>query len=541
MPSPRAAGASSRLLARNEAGQGEQTMSEQTGAGFKGKRLLILGMMLTMMLIAMDSTIVATAVPTIVKDLGGFGLFPWLFSIYLLAQVITVPVFGKFGDVLGRRPILFIGCALFLGGSVLSGAAWSMVTLIVFRAVQGLGAGALLTMTTTVAADSFSLKERARVQGYVSSVWGVAAVAGPVLGGLFVDYATWRWIFYVNVPIGLAAMVLVARQLHEKVERKPHVVDIAGVVTLTAGAGLLLFAILQGGVAWSWSSPVSIVLLTLGAAIVVSFALIERRAVDPILPPWVFRRRLLLGANLATLMLGAVVIGLSSYLPTFAQAVLGTSPLVSGLALGAMSIGWPLAAAVSGSVYLSIGFRNTAFIGVAVVTAASIGLVALPATAPVLLLTGCAFVMGVGMGFSMTPVLVGAQSSVDWNQRGVVTGSVVFMRSIGSAFGAALYGSIVNSEYGTWVRHAPTALAGKIPTALNSASLILTGNAPGEPAVVSYLRHGLYTGVHDAFWATVLVAALAGVGVAVMKHDVSAAGPVPSSAPSREASDVNKP
>jgi multidrug resistance protein len=242
-------------------------MSEQAGAGFQGKKLLILGMMLTMMLIAMDSTIVSTAVPTIVKDLGGFGLFPWLFSIYLLAQVITVPVFGKLGDVHGRRPILFIGCALFLTGSVLSGAAWSMVTLIVFRGIQGLGAGALLTMTTTVAADSFSLKERARVQGYISSVWGVAAVAGPVLGGVFVDYATWRWIFYVNVPIGLAAFVLVARQLHERVERKPHVFDIAGVVTLTAGAGLLLFAILQGGVAWSWSSPVSIVLLVLGAAI----------------------------------------------------------------------------------------------------------------------------------------------------------------------------------------------------------------------------------------------------------------------------------
>jgi EmrB/QacA subfamily drug resistance transporter len=516
-------------------------MCEQGSAGFQGKRLLILGMMLTMMLIAMDSTIVATAVPTIVKDLGGFGLFPWLFSIYLLAQVITVPVFGKLGDVHGRRPILFTGCALFLAGSVLSGAAWSMVTLIVFRGIQGLGAGALLTMTTTVAADSFSLKERARVQGYVSSVWGVAAVAGPVLGGVFVDYATWRWIFYVNVPIGLAALALVARQLREKVQRQPHVLDIPGVVTLTAGAGLLLFAILQGGVAWAWSSPVSIVLLLAGAAILVLFALIERRAADPVLPPWVFRRRLLLGASLATLMLGAVVIGLSSYLPTFAQAVLGASPLVSGLALGAMSIGWPLAAAVSGSVYLSIGFRNTAFIGVAVVTLAALGLAALPATAPVLLLTGVSFVMGVGMGFSMTPVLVGAQSSVEWNQRGVVTGSVVFMRSIGSAFGAALYGSIVNSTYGDWVRHAPKALAGQIPSSLNSASLALSSGSRRSAAVVSYLRHGLYTGVHDAFWATVVVAALAAVGVAVMKHDVSGARPVASPAEaSREASDVNQ-
>lgn len=516
-------------------------MSEPTGAGFKGRRLLILGMMLMMMLIAMDSTIVATAVPTIVKDLGGFGLFPWLFSIYLLAQVVTVPVFGKFGDIHGRRPILFIGCTLFLAGSVLSGAAWSMVSLIVFRGVQGLGAGALLTMTTTVAADSFSLKERARVQGYVSSVWGIAAVAGPVLGGIFVDYATWRWIFYVNVPIGLAALVLVARQLHEQVERQPHVVDVQGVVTLTAGAGLLLFAILQGGVAWPWSSPVSIVLLVLGGAILLLFALTERRAVDPVLPPWVFRRRLLLGANLATLMLGAVVIGLSSYLPTFAQAVLGASPLVSGLALGAMSIGWPLAAAVSGPVYLSIGFRNTAFIGVTVVTIAGLGLVALSPSAPVLLLAGCAFVMGVGMGFSMTPILVGAQSSVDWNQRGVVTGSVVFMRSIGSAFGAALYGSIVNSTYGAWVRHSPKALAGEIPSSLNSASLALSSSSQHhEPAVVAYLRAGLYAGVHDAFWATVIVGALAGVGVAVMKQDVSAARPVPSSAPSRKAPDANK-
>jgi EmrB/QacA subfamily drug resistance transporter len=515
-------------------------MSEQTAVGLKGRRLLILGMMLMMMLIAMDSTIVSTAVPTIVKDLGGFGLFPWLFAIYLLAQVVTVPIFGKLGDLHGRRPILFTGCALFLAGSVLSGAAWSMVTLIVFRGVQGLGAGALLTMTTTVAADAFSLKERARVQGYISSVWGVAAVAGPVLGGVFVDYASWRWIFYVNVPVGIAAFALVARQLKEQVERRPHVVDIPGVVTLTAGAGLLLFAILQGGVAWPWSSPVSIVLLAAGGLILLLFALTERRAADPVLPPWVFRRRLLLGANLATLMLGAVVIGLSSYLPTFAQGVLGASAIVSGLALGAMSIGWPITAAVSGPVYLKIGFRNTAFIGVAIVVIAGLGLAALSQRAPVLLLTACAFVMGVGMGFSMTPILVGAQSSVDWNQRGVVTGSVVFMRSIGSAFGAALYGSIVNSTYAAWVRRAPKGLAGKIPSSLNSASLALSNGSRQAPGVAAYLRHGLYTGVHDAFWATVVVGALAAIGVAVMKRDVPAARQESPSASSRKAADVNQ-
>ena len=514
-------------------------MSEPASLGFQGRRLLIVGLMLTMMLIAMDSTIVSTAVPTIVKDLGGFGLFPWLFSIYLLGQVITVPVFGKLGDIHGRRPILFTGCALFLAGSVLSGVAWSMVSLIAFRGLQGLGAGALMTMTTTVAADNFSLKERARVQGYLSSVWGVAAVTGPVLGGLFVDYATWRWIFYVNVPIGLAAFVLIARQLHEDVQHTPHVVDIPGVVTLTAGAGLLLFAILQGGVAWAWSSPVSIVLLVAGAAIMLLFVQAERRATDPVLPPWVFRRRLLLGANVATLALGAVVVGLSSYIPTFAQAVLGATPLISGLALGAMSVGWPLAAAVSGPVYLSIGFRNTAFIGVVVVTIAGLGLVALPAGAPVLALTAVAFVMGIGMGFSMTPILVGAQSSVEWNQRGVATGSVLFMRSIGSTFGAALYGSIVNSTYGTWVRHSPPALAGKIPASLNSASLALSGSSLHEPAVVAYLRRGLYESVHDAFWATVIVGALAGIGVAVMTRHHSAALPAPSSAPSRKAPDVN--
>jgi EmrB/QacA subfamily drug resistance transporter len=513
-------------------------MSEPEAVTLKGRKLLILGLMLMMMLIAMDSTIVSTAGPTIVKDLGDFGLFPWLFSIYLLAQVVTVPIFGKLGDIHGRRPILFTGCALFLAGSVLCGVAWSMVTLIVFRAVQGLGAGALLTMTTTIAADAFSLKQRARVQGYLSSVWGVAAVAGPVLGGVFADYGTWRWIFYVNVPIGLAALVLVARKLREQVERQPHVVDIAGVVTLTAGAGLLLFAILQGGVAWPWFSPVSIVLLVTGALVLVLFGLAERRAVDPVLPGWVFRRPLLLGACLATLALGAVVIGLSAYLPTFAQGVLGASPLVSGLALGAMSIGWPLAAAISGRVYLTIGFQNTAIIGVVIVTLAGLGLVSLSAGTSVLLLTGCAFLTGVGMGFSMTPMLVGAQSSVGYRQRGVVTGSVVFMRSIGSAFGAALYGSIVNSTYAAWVRHTPPGLAGKVPRSLNSATLALGGSSHRAAAVIAFLRHGLFASLHDAFWATVVIGALASVGVAVMKRDGSAL-PVPSPDPSREAPDVN--
>ncbi|MFI5101207.1 MAG: MFS transporter, partial [Actinomycetes bacterium] len=245
--------------------------------------------MLSVALVALDSTIIATAVPSIVRQLGGFNQFPWLFSIYLLTQAVTVPLYGKFADLRGRRPVLFFGIGVFLLGSVLCGVAWSMPTLIAFRGLQGIGAGAVLPMTTTIVGDQYSVAERAKVQGYIASVWGISSVVGPTLGGLFAQYLTWRWIFFVNLPIGALAVWMLARHFSEQVTRTRHAIDAAGAVTLTAGCSLVILGLLEGGVSWSWTSWPSATVFGVGFVLLVVFVLVERRAAEPVLPLWVFR------------------------------------------------------------------------------------------------------------------------------------------------------------------------------------------------------------------------------------------------------------
>ena len=403
--------------------------------------------MLTVGLAAIDSTIVATAVPQIVADLGRFSLFPWIFSIYLLTQAVTVPIYGRLSDVFGRKPILLIGVAGFLVGSILCGFAWSMVGLIVFRGVQGVAAGAILPTTTTIVGDLYTPAERGRIQGYISSVWGVAAIVGPALGGLFAQYWTWRGIFWLNVPIGLGAGWLVYRHLHEQVERRTHRIDYAGATTLTVACTLLILALLEGGVSWSWSSPMSVALLVTSAVLLAAFVWIEHVVAEPILPLWIFGHRTLVAANLAGFAIGAILIGQSSYVPTYAQRVLGVGAVVSGFAMAAMTIGWPLAATLAPRVYLRIDFRATALLGGSIAVAGCLLLaVFVSPSSGVWRVAVASFVLGIGLGFASVATVVAVQSVVDWGRRGVVTGSNMFIRTLGSAVGIAVFGSIANSR-----------------------------------------------------------------------------------------------
>ena len=300
--------------------------------------------MVTTGLTAIDATILATAVPTLVAELGGFEQFPYLFSVYLLAQAVSVPIYAKLSDVVGRKPIILVGIGLFLLGSILCAFAWSMPALIAFRAIQGLGAGAIGPMAMTIAGDIYSVAERARVQGYIASVWAASAVIGPTLGGLFAELDAWRWIFLINIPLCLLAAGMLLRSFHESVERRPHRVDYLGGALLTASLVLLLLGVLEGGQAWPWASWQSVVAFGGGAALLALFALAERRAAEPILPTWVFSRHLLLSTTLVSAGVGAVLFGLTSYVPTFLEGSIGTSPLVAGLALAALTIGWPISA-----------------------------------------------------------------------------------------------------------------------------------------------------------------------------------------------------
>ena len=441
---------------------------------------LLLALMLSTGLVAIDSTIIATAVPSIVKDIGGFTEFPWLFSIYLLAQAVTTPIYGKLADLYGRKPIMLLGIGLFLAGSIMCGVAWNMGLLIAFRAVQGLGAGAVFPMSITIVGDIYTVEERARVQGYLASVWGISAVVGPTLGGVFSEYVSWRWIFFVNIPLALLAGAMIERRFHEKVARSRPQIDYVGAGVLTAGLTLLILGILEGGQAWSWGSAQSVLILAVGALLLVAFVFVERRAADPVLPTWVVRRRLLLTSSLASCGIGAVVLGLSSYIPTYVQGVLGTGPVVAGFALATLTMGWPIAGSQAGKVYLRIGFRLCSVIGAAVVVAGAALLLLLGPSSPVAEVGAFCFVIGIGMGLSATPSLIAAQSSVGWTERGVVTGANMFFRSMGSAVGVAVFGAIANSSVGT-----------------------------------ATLNHS----IHDVYLAVAVVAALTVVAVALMPRD----------------------
>ena len=446
--------------------------------------------MLSTALVAIDATVIATAVPSIVANLGGFAQFPWLFSVYLLAQAVTVPVYGKLADVFGRKPVMLFGIGLFLLGSVLCGAAWSMGALIAFRAVQGLGAGAVQPMSMTIVGDLYSLQERAKVQGYIASVWGISSVVGPTLGGVFSEYVSWRWIFFVNIPLCLIAAATIGLRFSERIERRRPTIDYAGAGVLTVALTLLILGLLEGGQAWAWGSPQGVAVLTAGAVLLGVFVVIERRATDPVVPLQLLRNRLVVATSLVAACVGAVLIGLTSYVPTFVQDVLGTGPLVAGFALAALTLGWPLSASQSGRLYLRIGFRSTALIGAAVVVLGSALLLLLGGSSSVLQVGATSFVIGLGMGFAAAPTLIAAQSAVGWQQRGVVTGTNMFFRSAGSAVGVAVFGAIVNATLG-----GSAAENGHVsPTALTTA-------------------------VHHVFVGTTILAAIMLMGALLMPRD----------------------
>jgi EmrB/QacA subfamily drug resistance transporter len=458
--------------------------------------------------VAIDATILAAAVPAIVTDLGGFSQFPWLFSIYLLAQAVSVPIYGKLADAMGRKPVMLVGIALFLVGSVLCGFAWSMPLLIAARAVQGLGAGATLPMSMTIVGDIYTVEERARVQGFIASVWGMASIVGPTLGGVFSEYLSWRWIFFVNLPVGALAAWMIVRHFHEKVERRRHRIDYAGAALLTSGCTLLILALLEGGHAWAWGSAVSITLLGLSAALLVAFPIVERRAAEPILPLWVFARRVLVGANAASLLVGAVLIGLTSYIPTFAQGVLGFGALLSGFALAAMTIGWPIAAATAGRIYMRIGFRDTSVIGVAFIVLGSLLLLTIGQDSSLWLIALYTFVVGIGLGYTASPTLVAVQSAVDWDRRGVVTGTNMFARSVGSAIGVAVFGAIANASLARQFSNPPPAAEGRLPSSADDAALALDHGAGVAPAVREFVQSALSTATHHVFIGVAVLAVL---------------------------------
>lgn len=468
---------------------------------------ILAGLMAMMMLAAMDTTIVSTAIPQIVGDLGGLALVSWVFSIYLVAQTVTIPIYGKLSDLFGRKPVLIWGTVIFLLGSVACAAAWNMHALIVFRGLQGLGAGAIMATVMTLAGDLYSVEERGPVQGWLSSVWGMAAIVGPVLGGAFAEYVSWRWIFLVNLPIGVLALALIGRHLHERLHQRTPRIDVAGAALLFVALGLLIFGVLEGGQTWPWASWQIVLVFALALLALLALAAVERRAPEPVMPGWLWRRRVLVGSNLACIGMGLVMMAPSIFLPTFLQSVQGLGAIAAGLVLAGISLGWPVSSTLSVPVYLRLGFRDTAVLGGALILLASLAFLWMPRPQPVALVLLDQVALGAGFGLLSTPLLVGMQSVVDWGRRGVVTGSNMFARYLGQSLGAALFGAIFNASLGARLAQAPAALQGQVPAHVDGVIGALQAAPPGS-AAAAYLRAALGGATDDLYVGMSVLAVL---------------------------------
>ncbi|MFE2265630.1 MFS transporter [Streptomyces griseosporeus] len=473
-------------------------------AGTRHRGAVVAALMLAMALAALDSTIVSTAVPQIVGDLGGFSVFSWLFSGYLLAVTVTLPVYGKLSDTFGRKPVLVVGAAVFLLGSLLCAVAWNMGALIAFRIVQGLGGGALQGTVQTLAADLYPLKERPRIQSKLSTVWAVSAVAGPGLGGVLAAYADWRWIFLVNLPIGAVALWLIVRHLREperdseRAAGAPAVrarVDWAGALAVFACGGVLLTALVQGGVAWPWLSAPSLALFGTGLALVAVVVVVERRAAEPIIPGWVWRRRTIAAVNLALGALGLLMVAPTVFLPTYAQSVLGLAPVAAGFVLSVWTLSWPVSAAFSQHVYSRIGFRDTALLGIGTAALILFAFPLLPypgeAWQPALLM----LLLGAALGLFQLPLIVGVQSTVGWAERGTTTASVLFCRQTGQTIGASVFGAVANGV-----------LAARLGGAGDLDSVTRAWDAGTAPEAA---RRAIAAAVHAVYLGAACAAALA--------------------------------
>lgn len=471
----------------------------------KVKRIFILiSVMLAMFLSAIEATIVSTAMPTIVGDLGGFSLYSWVFSAYLLTNAATVLIFGKLADIFGRKPIFLIGILIFLTGSTLSGFSSSMYFLIVARFIQGLGAGALMPVSTTIIGDIYNKVERAKIQGYLSSVWGVSAILGPLLGGFFVDVLDWRYVFWMNIPLGILAMLGVFFFLDEQLEKKDHKIDYAGAVWLFIAIGTLLFILVEGGVGVPWASSLMKLLIGVTITAFVLFFNQQRRAEEPMLPLEVWGYPMIRIANLASLTTGMILIGVSSYLPAFVQGVMGQSAIIAGFTLTTMSIGWPLASLVAGRLLLRIGYRKTSLIGaVSLVIGALLFYFLSPEKGPIWAGTG-SFFIGIGLGMTSTAFIVGIQSAVGWEVRGIATATNMFMRSLGSALGVALLGGILNNQIKKYIMREGLDES----VSIDAVNILLDPDQQSSfpEDILSLLKEGLTSGLHVIYAGLLFVA-----------------------------------
>jgi EmrB/QacA subfamily drug resistance transporter len=398
------------------------------------------GLMVALLVAAMDGSIVATALPTVGRELGGFALYPWVIAGYLLTGTTTVPLWGRLADLHGRRRVLLLGMTVFVLGSLLCGVAPAMIWLVLFRSLQGIGAGCLQPVTLTVVGDLFPLPQRARLQGLFSSVWAVAALAGPLLGALFVSTIGWRWIFEVNLPIGIAAGALLWPYRDHPREPARDGVDALGAILLTFGVGALLAGLGAGETETHPLWP----LVGGGILALIGFVAVERHSTHPTVPLDLLGDRLIGPATAAAVLAGALMFAQSTFVPLYVQTVQGGSAFVAGLVLTPASFGWTAGAVAAGRVLLRVGYQRLVVSGALSMLAGSLLLVLVPEPAGPVWVGVASGLVGLGMGQLQTPLLIILQSTVEWARRGAVTALNQFSRTIGGAIGVSLLGMLLD-------------------------------------------------------------------------------------------------
>lgn len=405
------------------------------------------GLLLVMLLAALDSTIVATALPTIVGEFGGLAHISWVVTAYLLAQTIVTPVYGKLGDLYGRKRVLQFAIVIFLIGSALCGLSQSMSHLIIFRAIQGLGGGGLMVTTQAIVADVVPPRTRGRYQGIFGAAFGFASIAGPLVGGYFTTHWTWRWIFYINLPVGIIALVVLAATLPAQNSYARHAIDYAGAAVLALTLAAIVLVTDLGGTLYPWSSPMMIALVVIAAAGLVSFMLIERRAREPILPLQLFRTRDVWVTSAIGLVVGFALIGSVTYLPVFLQIVKGLSPTESGLRMVPLMAGTLVTSVLAGQFVSRTGrYKLFPLIGTAMVTISLLVISRMTAETSTLAASFYMLLLGLGLGFVMQVLIIAVQNAVEYRDLGVATSNAILFRFIGGSLGTALLGAVLASQ-----------------------------------------------------------------------------------------------
>ena len=479
----------------------------------KRRWLITVGVMTGMFIAALEATVVGTAMPTVIASLGGLNHYSWVFSAYLVTSTVTVPVWGKLSDLYGRRLMYQLGIGVFLLGTLLSGFSGTMTQLIIFRAIQGLGAGALVPLGMTIIGDTFTLEERAKMQAYFSGVWGFSSIIGPVIGGFITDQINWRWVFFINLPIGVIAALIIGIALKEpKLDKRPKI-DYAGAILLMTAISLLMLAMVEGGSGGLLNSQ-NLLIFAAAAILLVIFVVVERRAADPIIPFELFRNKIVTISVLAGFLGGVAMFGAISFIPLFAQGSLGFTATEAGSLLTPLMLTWVTMSVICGRLMLRISYRSITIAGYVALTLGFALLAMFDRETSTIWLYVDLMIIGAGLGLSMLTLLIAVQQAVERSKLGIATSLNQFSRSIGGAIGVAVLGAVLTASLSTELRKAAAEDGGlshdqAIEFASNPNALIEPSAKAALPVeTLSILQTALASAIHPVFWAGAAMSAL---------------------------------